>query len=319
MSETATESTAPEGGQPAELGGPATPAGDAPLGPAGEKALAEWKQRAKDAERASRTQAARLQEIEDRDKSEVQKAGERATAAEQRAAAMAQRAAKAEVRALAASTFADPSDAAAFLDLTEYVDDTGVAYNNLTSRTDAAALIPEEVVTDMLGKAPEQSAALSLFRRIPVARAQTRIPVLSALPMAYWVTGDTGLKQTTEVNWANKFLNVEELATIMPVPDNVLADVDANIWDEAMPLLVEAFGRALDSAVFFGTNAPASFPASVLTAAAAAGNSVNEGSAATAGGFFGDIDKVYGRSRATATRSTASWRDVGPGEAAVGA
>jgi len=124
MSETATEPTAPEGGQPAEPG-TAEPADDAPLGPAGEKALDEWKRRARAAERESRSHAARLQELEDRDKSEVQKATEKATAAEQRAAAMAQRAAKAEVRALAAATFADPSDAAAFLDLGEFVDDTG--------------------------------------------------------------------------------------------------------------------------------------------------------------------------------------------------
>src|SRR4051812_49882323 len=112
----------------------------------------------------------------------------------------------------------------------------------------------------MLGKATEDSAVLSLFRKVPVGRAQVRFPVLSALPVAYFVGGDTGLKQTTEVNWANKFLNIEEIATIMPVPDNVLADVDANIWDEAMPLLTEAFGRTLDAAVFFGTNAPSSWP-----------------------------------------------------------
>lgn len=168
-----------------------------------------------------------------------------------------------------------------------------MAYDNITSRTDTAALIPEEVSNEMLGKATEQSAVLQLFRQVPVGRGQVRFPVLSALPMAYWVTGDTGLKQTTEVNWQNKFLNVEEIATIMPVPDNVLADVDANIWDTVMPLLVEAFGRVLDQAVFFGTNAPASFPTNILAAATAAGNSVNEGSSATAGAIYGDIDKVY--------------------------
>ncbi|MFG3476470.1 phage major capsid protein [Streptomyces sp. NPDC047980] len=168
-----------------------------------------------------------------------------------------------------------------------------MAYNNVTSRTDAAALIPEEVSNEMLGKATEQSAALSLFRRVPVGRAQVRFPVLSALPVAYFVGGDTGLKQTTEIAWANKFLNIEEIATIMPVPDNVLADVDANIWDEAMPLLTEAFGRTLDAAIFFGTNAPSSWPSDITTAATAAGNDVTEAATAAQGGFFGDLDSLY--------------------------
>ncbi|MFF0277456.1 phage major capsid protein [Streptomyces sp. NPDC004330] len=170
-----------------------------------------------------------------------------------------------------------------------------MAYNNITSRTDAQALIPEEVSDEMVGKATETSAVLSMFRRIPVRGTQMRFPILSALPMAYWVSGDTGLKQTTEINWTNKYLNVEEIATIMPVPDNVLADVEANIWDTAMPLLVEAFGRVLDTAVFFGTNAPGSFPTNILSAATAAGNSINEGSAATAGAIYGDVDKVIGK------------------------
>jgi HK97 family phage major capsid protein len=168
-----------------------------------------------------------------------------------------------------------------------------VAYNNLTSRTDAAALIPEEVSKEMLGKATEQSAVLSLFRQVPVGRAQVRFPVLSALPVAYFVNGDTGLKQTTEINWSNKYLNIEEVATIMPVPDNVLADVDANIWDTAMPLLTEAMTRVVDQAVFFGTNAPSSWPTNINAAVTAAGNNTTEGSAATAGGYFGDIDKIY--------------------------
>lgn len=168
-----------------------------------------------------------------------------------------------------------------------------MAYNNVTSRTDAAALIPEEVSTEMMGKATEQSAALSLFRRVPVGRAQVRFPVLSALPVAYFVGGDTGLKQTTEVAWSNKFLNIEEIATIMPVPDNVVADVEANIWDEAMPLLTEAFGRTLDAAIFFGTNAPSSWPSDVTTAAVAAGNDVTEAATAAQGGFYGDLDNLY--------------------------
>jgi HK97 family phage major capsid protein len=168
-----------------------------------------------------------------------------------------------------------------------------VPFNNITTRTDAEALIPEEVSRIMLGKATEESAVLSQFRRIPVSRNQVRFPIMSALPVAYWVTGDTGLKQTTEMAWDNKFLNIEELATIMPVPENVAADVEINIWDNAEPYIVEAFERALDSAVFFGTNAPASFPTNVLAATIAAGNTVTEGTASAAeGSYFGDIDNL---------------------------
>lgn len=168
-----------------------------------------------------------------------------------------------------------------------------MAYNNLVSRTDAAALIPEEVSNEMLRRAVDESAVLRMFRRVPVGRAQVRFPVLSALPVAYWVSGDTGLKQTSEVNWTNKYLNIEEIAVITPVPDNVVADVDVNIWDEMEPYVREAFGRTLDSAVFFGTNAPSSFPTNISAAANSAGNSTTGNTAAASGGGLGDVDNAY--------------------------
>jgi HK97 family phage major capsid protein len=170
-----------------------------------------------------------------------------------------------------------------------------VAFNNIISRTDAASRIPEDVANTMLGRvARETSAAMQMFRRVPVAQSQTRFPVLSALPIAYWVTGDTGLKQTTEVNWANKFLNVEELACIVPIPENVLDDTNFDVWGEIRPDIEEAIGRALDSAIFFGTNAPGTFPTNVSAAAAAAGNTITEGATAAAGGVQDDLDQVIG-------------------------
>lgn len=168
-------------------------------------------------------------------------------------------------------------------------------FNNITSRGDTSALIPEEVSRVMLGKATQGSATLDMFRHVPVGRSQLRFPVLSALPVAYWVTGDTGLKQTTELAWANKYLNVEELATLVPVPDNVMADVEIDIWTSIQPYIVEAFHKALDEAVFFGVNAPSSFPPNVLAGAVAAANTVTEATATAAqGGYMGDIDNVIG-------------------------
>jgi len=174
---------------------------------------------------------------------------------------------------------------------------SGAAYDNITNRSDVAALIPEQVSNEMLGMATtEQSAVMQRFRRIPVSGNSMRFPILTALPIAYWVAGDTGLKQTTEMGWSNKFMTIEEIATIMPVPDNVMEDVSIDIWDEAQPLIVEAFSRVLDSAVFFGVNAPASFPTNIMAASAAAGNFADIGANnAAAGGVMGDVDDLISK------------------------
>lgn len=169
-----------------------------------------------------------------------------------------------------------------------------MAYNNLVSRTDAAATIPEQVSSLMLANLTNNSAALGLFTRIPVSTAQTRFPVISALPTAYFVNGDTGLKQTTEVNWANKYINIEELAAIVPIPENVIADSSFDLWGAIRPLLENAIGRALDAAVFFGTNKPASWDTDIVTAAVSAGNVVARGTnGAAAGGIAGDFSDLF--------------------------
>lgn len=168
-------------------------------------------------------------------------------------------------------------------------------FNNITDRANVEATIPEEVSREMLGKETQGSAVLDLFRHIPVGRNQIRFPILSALPVAYWVSGDTGLKQTTEMAWKNKFMTIEEIATIMPVPENVYNDMEADIWSTSQPYVVEAFHQCLDSAVFFGLNAPASFPKNILQSCIDAGNTVTEGTAAaSAGGYFGDLDNLIG-------------------------
>lgn len=167
-------------------------------------------------------------------------------------------------------------------------------YNNIISRTDAAALIPEDVAAAVISGAIDESAALTLFRNVPMSRAQQRLPVISALPTAYFVTGDTGLKQTTEVNWDNVYLNTEELAAIVPIPETVLDDADFDAWGSIKPLLVESIGRALDAAIFFGINKPASWPTDIVAAAVAAGNVVARGTnAAAAGGIAGDISDTF--------------------------
>lgn len=167
-------------------------------------------------------------------------------------------------------------------------------YNNLVSRTSAAALIPEQVSNDLLTGLNNDSAAMTMFRQVRMATNQTRMPILAALPTAYFVNGDTGLKQTTQVDWSNKYLNVEELAAIVPIPEAVLDDVSADIWGTIQPLLRDAIARALDAAIFFGTNKPASWPTAIVTDAVTAGNTVTRGTnAAAAGGIAGDFSDLF--------------------------
>ncbi len=169
-----------------------------------------------------------------------------------------------------------------------------MAFDNAINRGDAQALVPEEVSNAMLKKLSEQSAVLSQFMRVPISRNQERFPVLSALPIAYFVTGDTGLKQTTEASWKNKYLNVEEIACIVPIPEAVLDDADYDIWGQIQPLMETAIGRTLDAAVFFGANKPGTWPEAIAAAAIAAENKITRGTnEAKAGGIVGDFSDAF--------------------------
>lgn len=171
-------------------------------------------------------------------------------------------------------------------------------YDSLVSRSDAAAMVPEQVSNEMLVSLREESAILSLGTKIPLARNQARFPVLSALPVAYFVSGDTGLKQTTEAAWANKFLYVEEIATIVPIPESVLDDAGYDVWGAIRPLMESAIARKLDAAIAFGVDAPATWVAegNLAGKAVAASNTVNRGTnAAAAGGLHGDLSDVVGK------------------------
>ena len=154
-------------------------------------------------------------------------------------------------------------------------------YNSLISRTDAASLIPEEVAREIVQTVPEQSAVMRMARRLPnMTRAQLRMPVLSGLITAGFVDGDTGLKETSEISWANKYVNAAELAVIVPIPETVLSDVDYDVWGEVRPRILEAFGKAFDQAVLYGTNKPSDWPDGLVTGATAASQAVTLGTGA---------------------------------------
>lgn len=151
-------------------------------------------------------------------------------------------------------------------------------YNNLVGRADLTdAMLPDQVISTILKEAPAASTVLNRARRVPMSSAKTKQPVLAALPEAYWVQGDTGLKETTKASWENVTMTAEELAVIVPIPDALVADSGVPLWSEIQPLLVEAIGKKVDQAALFGVDKPDSWPTAVIPAAIAAGNSVTRG------------------------------------------
>lgn len=149
---------------------------------------------------------------------------------------------------------------------------------NIIDRARAESLIQEQVVSTIFQDAPKQSAFMGLARKLPnMTSKQTRIPVLDMLPMAYWVNGDTGYKQTSQQAWDNVYLTAAELAVIVPIPEAVIDDASFDIIGQVTPRINEAIGQRVDSAVIFGVNRPSEWQNDIVTLARQAGNNVSGG------------------------------------------
>lgn len=154
-------------------------------------------------------------------------------------------------------------------------------FSSVISRTDAASLIPEDVSAEIFNSVAEMNPIMRLARRLPnMSTSVRRLPVMSALASAYFVSGDTGLKQASDVSWANKYVTAEELAVIIPIPEAVLDDAGYDIWGQVRPEIEKAMSAAITAAVVNGTNIPASWTtdlgaAGLYAGANAAGNLVS--------------------------------------------
>lgn len=144
----------------------------------------------------------------------------------------------------------------------------------------ASALIPVEHSREIIASAIEQSVVLQFAQKQDMGTQLKDMPALAFKPTAYFVNGDAGLKQTTYATWKNIRLVAEEIAALIVIPNNVLADSSVKLWDKLKPEMAEAVGRALDAAVLFGTNKPSSWPSALSVGAIAAGNTVTHGASA---------------------------------------
>ena len=151
-----------------------------------------------------------------------------------------------------------------------------MAFNNIIARADAAGNIPVEYSNEIAeGVVKKGSALMQLGRKLRDMTAYEKtMPVLSALATAYFPGGDTGLVETSEVNWTDRVITAEDLAVLIPIPRNVLNDSSIPLWDEVKVDILEAMGLAIDMAQLIGTNKPSTWPTAIVTAATSASNNV---------------------------------------------
>ena len=155
-------------------------------------------------------------------------------------------------------------------------------------REQAEALIREQITNTIYQDVPKQSIVMQLGTKLPnMTSKQTRVPVLSMLPMSYWVNGDTGFKQTSTADWENVYLTAGELAVIVPIPEAVLDDSSFDIIGEITPRINEAIGMRIDSAIIFGVNRPSEWQNDIITMARQAGNNVAASSGVTYDNLMG--------------------------------
>ena len=142
-------------------------------------------------------------------------------------------------------------------------------FNDLITRSDVP--IPTEEVGELLKVMPEESVLLKRARRQPMSTKTVKQTIMTTFPDAFWVDGDTGLKQTTKQSFSQPTMTAEELAVIAVVPDAVIDDSSLPIWETLRPYLAEAIGKKVDQAAIYGIDKPASWPLALVPGAIAAG------------------------------------------------
>ena len=155
---------------------------------------------------------------------------------------------------------------------------------------DVKALEEVQVVNDIFEGTIRDSKALQLFKRLPnMSSKQTKLRILDSLPIAYFVdeTQDNGRKNITKQAWDNKYITAAEIAVIVPIKENDLADSDVDLWAQIRPRISEAFARKIDSAMLMGVGKPTDWRKGLIPSIIDAGKEVQE-----TGHFYSDINDV---------------------------
>lgn len=172
---------------------------------------------------------------------------------------------------------------------------------------DIQALITPEVKNEVIEDIVKESAVLKHFTRLQnMTTSQREIKIVDTLPVTYWVEGNTGFKQTTDLSWENKRIIAQELAVIVPVSINSIRDSAIDIWSTVRRLVVENMHKKIDEAIIMGKDKPPMFRASLVDTIINAGAAIN-----TTADFVADTDSAMAKVEASGFIPTAIMGGVG--------
>lgn len=115
--------------------------------------------------------------------------------------------------------------------------------------------VPTEIAKDVIKNIVTQSTAFSVCKHVPMTSDTKVLPILSDSGSAYWV--EEGEKIGTSIHgWEYPSLEAKKLAVIIPVTKEKVDDTVISVMEEIKQGIADAFTRAIDGAIFFGTNSP---------------------------------------------------------------
>lgn len=159
-----------------------------------------------------------------------------------------------------------------------------------------STLLPPTITGPIFAKATEQSAVMSLARKVPLSvTANTAIPVPMDVPVADWVA-EGGVKPAAQVGVGVKIMTGKKVALLVPVSEEVANTNPGGLYELMQQDLPTAIARAFDYAAINGksmrTGAAGPFPdyLALATSTTALGTTAN-----SAGGLYVDIVTGAGR------------------------
>ena len=157
-------------------------------------------------------------------------------------------------------------------------------------------LLPPTITGPIFSKASEQSAVMSLARKVPLSvSAATAIPVPMDVPVAGWVT-EGGVKPAAQVGGGVKIMTGKKCALLVPFSQEVVMSGAGALFEQAQQDLPTALARAFDQAAINGKDMLSGGAGPFTDYLAQTPNSVALGTAAaSAGGMYTDLVTGLGK------------------------